>query len=58
VLATRLGVTAADFAADGRSSVVVAVRGSKIEAVPIAEVCAEIRSVPAELYNTARTFFG
>lgn len=58
VLATRLGVTAADFAAEGRSNVVVAVRGSNIEAVPIEEVCAEIRSVPADLYDTARTFFG
>lgn len=58
VLATRLGVTAADFASEGRSNVVVAVRGSSITAVPIEEVCAEIRSVPEDLYNTARTFFG
>ncbi len=58
VLATRLGVAAADFAVDGRSNVMASVRGAEIVAVPIAEACAEIRGVPEDLYETARTFFG
>ena len=58
VLATRLGVAAADFALDGKSNVMAAVRGTEIVAGPIAEACAEIRGVPVSLYDTAKTFFG
>jgi phosphofructokinase-like protein len=58
VLATRLGVAAADFAVDGKTNMVAAVRGAEIVAIPIAEACANIRGVPPELYETAQTFFG
>ena len=58
VLATRLGVAAAEFALDGRSNVITAVRGTTIVPVPIAEACADIKGVPEDLYETARTFFG
>lgn len=58
VLATRLGVTTADYVAEGMSDVMVAVQGSEIVPVPIEVACADIRSVPEHLYNTARTFFG
>ncbi len=58
VLATRLGVWAADFAADGASGVMVASRGPNITAVPLEEACAEVRGVPQSLYDVARTFFG
>jgi phosphofructokinase-like protein len=58
VLATRLGVAAADYALEGKNGVMAAVRGAEIVPVSIEEACAEIRGVPAELYETANTFFG
>ncbi|MCB1245970.1 MAG: 6-phosphofructokinase [Acidimicrobiia bacterium] len=58
VLATRLGVAAADFTARGMTGVMVAVDGSDIVPVPIEVACSDIRGVPEELFHTARTFFG
>ena len=58
ILASRLGVGAADMAAEGRSNVMVAVRGTEIVAVPLEEAVSSIRGVPRELYETAQTFFG
>jgi 6-phosphofructokinase 1 len=58
VLATRFGVAAADLAAAGAAGVVVAKRGTELTPVPIAEACAEVKGVPPELYEIARTFFG
>ncbi len=57
ILATRLGVAAADLAAAGRSGVMAALRGDRIEAVSLVEACAEVRGVDAERYDVARTFF-
>ncbi len=58
VLATRLGVAAADYACQGKTGVMAALRGAEIVPVPMEEACAEIRGVPAELYDVAKTFFG
>ena len=58
VLGTRFGVHAADLAAAGRHGTMVAMRGAKIDAVPLAEGCSEIRGVDPELYDVAQTFFG
>ena len=58
VLASRLGVAAADLAVDGESGVMVAVRGTDIVPVPLAAACEEIRGVDDELYAVAKTFFG
>jgi ATP-dependent phosphofructokinase / diphosphate-dependent phosphofructokinase len=58
VLATRLGVAAADMAVEGRSGVMAAVRSMQIEAIPMEEACAEVRGVDETLYGVARTFFG
>lgn len=58
VLATRLGVAAAEYAIEGRTGVMAAVRGLDIEPVPMEEACAEIRGVGRRLYDTAATFFG
>ncbi len=58
VLATRLGAAAADLALAGESGVMVALKSTQIEAVPLAEACAKIRGVDEELYRTAQTFFG
>ncbi len=58
VLATRLGVAAADYAVEGRSKVMAALRGDEIVPIPLEEACAETRGVPFDRYEAARTFFG
>ncbi|MEN8233537.1 MAG: ATP-dependent 6-phosphofructokinase [Actinomycetota bacterium] len=58
VLATRLGVGAADLALDGASGVMVALRSMNIEAVPLSEAVDSIRGVPEDLFSTAKAFFG
>jgi len=58
VLASRLGVAAADMALAGRTKVMAAVRGTEIVACPLEEACAEVRGVPPELFEVASTFFG
>lgn len=58
VLASRLGVTAADFALDGLTNVMVGVRGTEMTPVPLSEATAETRGVPDNLYAIAQTFFG
>jgi len=58
VLATRYGVAAADYAVDGMSEVMVALRGTEMVAVPLEEATSGVRGVPQELYDTAATFFG
>jgi 6-phosphofructokinase 1 len=57
VLATRLGVAAADLAASGASGVMAAVRGTEIVSIPLAEACAEVRGVDEARFDVARTFF-
>ncbi len=56
VLATRLGVAAADLIAQGQFGVMVAVRGNECVPVPIEEVAGTLRTVPPDhpLIATAR----
>ena len=58
VLATRLGIAAIDAADERRWGVMPALCGQRIELVPLGEAVAELRTVPAEEYETAETFFG
>jgi 6-phosphofructokinase 1 len=58
VLASRLGVAAADFAARGDTKVMAAVAGTEIVPVPLEVACASIRGVPPDHYEVAETFFG
>ena len=58
VLATRLGLAAMDGANAGRWGTMPALRGTRIELVPMSEAVAELRTVPAEDYEAAATFFG
>jgi len=58
VLATRLGLAAVDAAHEGRWGVMAALRGTRIELVPLSEVLAGLRTVPVEDYEVAETFFG
>jgi len=48
VLATRFGVHAVDTLAEGRSGVMVALRGTEITTVPIAEAIARLKTVDPE----------
>jgi 6-phosphofructokinase 1 len=58
VLATRLGLAAVDAAHEGRWGVMPALRGTRIELVPLSEAVADLRTVPVEDYLAAETFFG
>jgi 6-phosphofructokinase 1 len=58
VLATRLGLAAADAANDGSWGMMTALRGNRIELVPLSDAVAELRTVPLEDYEAAQTFFG
>jgi phosphofructokinase-like protein len=58
VLATRFGLHAVDAVADGDFGVMVALRGTDIVRVRLAEATAELKTVPAERYAEAEVFFG
>jgi ATP-dependent phosphofructokinase / diphosphate-dependent phosphofructokinase len=58
VLATRFGVQASRAVADGAFGTMVALRGTSIVRVPIAEATAELKLVPQERYAEAEVFFG
>ena len=58
VLATRLGLAAIDAAHEERWGVMPALKGTKIELVPLREAVADLRTVPDEEYAAAEAFFG
>ncbi len=58
VLATRFGVHAARAVADGAWGSMVALRGTDIVRVPIAEATRQLKLVPPERYGEAEVFFG
>jgi ATP-dependent phosphofructokinase / diphosphate-dependent phosphofructokinase len=58
VLATRFGVHAIRAVADGDFGVMVALRGTSIERVPLAEATSTLKLVPPERYAEAEVFFG
>jgi ATP-dependent phosphofructokinase / diphosphate-dependent phosphofructokinase len=58
VLATRLGLSAVDAANDERWGMMPALRGTRIQLVPLSEAVADLRTVPADEYEAAETFFG
>ncbi len=58
VLATRFGVAAADLVARGDFGKMVALQGTRIVAVPLADAVAKIKTLDMELYEIAKTFFG
>ena len=57
VLATRLGLAAMDAANESRWGAMPALRGTRIELVPLSEAVAGLRTVPVEDYEAAQTFF-
>jgi 6-phosphofructokinase 1 len=58
VLATQLGVAAIDAAHEGRWGTMAALRGTRVELAPLREAVEELRTVPAEDYAVAESFFG
>jgi 6-phosphofructokinase len=58
VLATRLGLAAADAAHEGRWGMMPGLHGAAIELVELAEAVKEVRTVPLEEYERARALFG
>ncbi|MBB5808489.1 6-phosphofructokinase 1 [Saccharothrix ecbatanensis] len=58
VLATRFGLHAVDAVAEGDFGVMVALRGTEIVRVKLAEATAELKTVPAHRYAEAEVFFG
>jgi 6-phosphofructokinase 1 len=58
VLATRFGLKAADLVREGRFGRMAALRGDTIVDVPLADAVAELKTVPEDWYDVARTFFG
>ena len=58
VLATRFGVAAFEAAAAGRSGQMVALAGTQIVEVPLAEALREPKLLDPALYETAELFFG
>jgi 6-phosphofructokinase 1 len=58
VLATRFGLHAIDALHDGRGDQMVALRGTAIELVPLAEATATLKLVSPERYAEAEVFFG
>ncbi|HEU0089172.1 MAG TPA: 6-phosphofructokinase [Pseudonocardiaceae bacterium] len=58
VLATRFGVHAVDAVHEGDAGVMVALRGTDIIRVKLAEATATLKTVPAGRYAEAEVFFG
>jgi ATP-dependent phosphofructokinase / diphosphate-dependent phosphofructokinase len=58
VLATRFGVHAIRAVHDGAFGAMVALRGTQIVRVPLAEATRELKLVPPERYAEAEVFFG
>ena len=58
VLATRFGIRAIDAVRDGAFGQMAALRGNDIILVPLADAVAELKTVPPELYDEAKDFFG
>jgi ATP-dependent phosphofructokinase / diphosphate-dependent phosphofructokinase len=58
VLATRFGAHAIRAVADGAYGSMVALRGTDIVRVPIADATSELKLVPPERYAEAELFFG
>ena len=58
VLATRFGLHAIDAVKDGDSGKMVALRGTDIVRVPLADATGTLKTVPLSRYEEAAAFFG
>jgi 6-phosphofructokinase 1 len=58
VLATRFGLHAVDAVHRGDFGRMVALHGTAIDTVPLADAVSQLKLVPPELYEEAEVFFG
>jgi len=58
ILSTRYGLRAADAVKNGEWGKMVALRGNDIVTVDLSEATDETKTVPDDLYQDLRTFFG
>jgi phosphofructokinase-like protein len=58
ILATRLGVYAVEMVLRGEFGYMAALRGTRIESVPLEEIADRVKPVDEEIYRTAEVFFG
>ena len=58
VLATRYGLKAADLVHEERWGTMAALRGDDVVEVSLEDAVAELKTVPPEFYEAAKTFFG
>jgi len=58
ILSTRFGIAAIDLVHEGKYDRMVALKGNKIESVPLKDVVGKRKTVDLELYNIASVFFG
>jgi len=57
ILATRVGVKAAEMVRDGQFGMMAALRGLDIVAVPLEKAVGVYKTVPGHWYDLARVFF-
>jgi phosphofructokinase-like protein len=58
IIATRFGLRAVDFVREGRFGQMVALHGTRIEAVPLSEATAGPKQMDLEQFADAEVFFG
>ena len=58
ILATRYGLKAADLVYERRFGTMAALRGDDVVEVSLRDAVAELKTVPPEFYEAAKTFFG
>ncbi|HXV34635.1 MAG TPA: ATP-dependent 6-phosphofructokinase [Gaiellaceae bacterium] len=58
ILATRYGLKAADLVHEQQWGQMAALKGDDVIAVPLKDAVAELKTVPPEFYEAAKTFFG
>ncbi len=58
VLGTRFGVKAVELARLGKFGYMAALRGRDIVEVPLADAVGSLKTVPTDLYDIAKIFFG
>ncbi len=58
ILGLRFGLEAADLVQAGTWGRMAALHGDEVVSVPLTEATAELKLVPEDWYQTAKTFFG
>ena len=57
VLATRLGVAAAELAIKGKTGRMVGLKGTEIYSLPLSKVVKHLKTVDHKIYDVAEVFF-